>query len=229
LLTLAIDTASNRGLVGLVEDDALLAERTWTVTTTYSLELLAEIDAVLGAAGVSREALDGIAVNAGPGGYGSLRVGVATAQGLALGLDVPLAGVGRLEADAARHVWSGGERGPVVVAVHQAGAAGIAWAAYGSAPSPLEALREISAPRLGSIEECVAAAPSGALWCGDVSAELRAALAGAGERWTEAPLEENMRRALDLVRLARSHEAFGDPADVDVRYLRPPSITRPRA
>lgn len=220
---LVIDTASNRGLVGLVEGDALLAEHAWTVGSTYSLELLAETTALLAAAGVALEALTGIVVNVGPGGYGSLRVGVATAQGLALGLEVPLAGVGRLEADAARHI----EGGTPVVAVHSAGAAGLAWAAYEGARGP----REISAPRLSSIDECVAAAPAGALWCGDVTQELRDALDASGAaagRWTEAAPEQNMRRALDLARLAREHRAYRDPADVDVLYLRPPSITRAR-
>ena len=35
-------------------------------------------------------------------------------------------------------------------------------------------------------------------------------------------------RAAAVVRLARGHAAYGDPALVDVIYLRPPSITRPR-
>jgi hypothetical protein len=33
------------------------------------------------------------------------------------------------------------------------------------------------------------------------------------------------RTATDLVRLARLHNAYGDPTLVDVVYLRPPSIT----
>jgi tRNA threonylcarbamoyl adenosine modification protein YeaZ len=214
---LVIDTASNRGLIGLVEGDTLLAERAWALKTTYSMELLAEVTALLTAAGVPRQALTGLVVNVGPGGYGSLRVGVATAQGLALGFDIPLAGVGRLEADAARHI----EGGLPVVAVHNAGASGLAWAAYQGA-------RELAAPRLGTIEECVAEAPAGALWCGDIPAELRDALREASARWTEAPAEQNMRRALDIARLASQHQAYRDPADVDVLYLRPPSITRPR-
>jgi tRNA threonylcarbamoyl adenosine modification protein YeaZ len=223
---LVIDTASNRGLVGLVEGDALLAERAWTVTTTYSMELLAEVTALLAATGVALEELTGIVVDVGPGGYGSLRVGVATAQGLALGLEVPLAGVARLEADAVRHL----EGGAPVVAVHSAGAAGLAWAAYEQLAGA-EGVREISEPRLSSIAECIAAAPAAAVWCGDITEELRAAFdaSGAGGgRWTETPPEQNMRRALDLARLAREHGAYRDPAYVDVLYLRPPSITRAR-
>jgi len=36
------------------------------------------------------------------------------------------------------------------------------------------------------------------------------------------------RAAADLIRLARLHDAYGDPALVDVVYLRPPPITKPK-
>ena len=57
-------------------------------------------------------------------------------------------------------------------------------------------------------------------------AALVAAAAGGDE---EAPPESNRRSAADLVRLARLHDAYTDPAEVDVVYLRPPPITAPRA
>lgn len=256
MLTLVIDTASSVGTVGVVEGDALVVERRWEVTTTYSLELLAVVEAVLAEAGVERTAIEGVVVCVGPGAYGGLRAGVATAQGLALGLDVPLAGVQRLEADAVAHLapHPGGrdtrDASRVVVAVHHAGSAGIAWAAYAPASEPDGAPREVRAPRLGTAEECAGAAPQGARWCGELTEELRAALdargadAGGAAGWTEAVITATMQlsnsrtltepvvrataRSLDMVRLARAHDAFGDPAGVDVYYLRPPSITPPR-
>ena len=85
----------------------------------------------------------------------------------------------------------------------------------------------LEAPRLDELDACLSAAPSGARWCGELSEELLAALPGI--EGTAAPPSENVRRAADLVRLARLHEAYGDPALVDVVYLRPPSITRAAA
>jgi tRNA threonylcarbamoyladenosine biosynthesis protein TsaB len=229
VLTLAVDTATSRGVVGLVDDDILVRGRTWDLATTYSLELLPAIEAVLAEAGVGGTALEAIVIDIGPGGYGALRAGVATAQGLALGLDIPLAGVPRLEADAVPHL---GGAAPVV-AVHDAGSSGVAWAVYeaGSWPSGLP--QELRPPRLSAIEECVEAAPPSALWCGELNDSLRAALDARENGWTEAPAPTKMHpedapRALDLVRLARARQAFGDPAAVDVLYLRPPAITRPR-
>ena len=216
---LALDTASTDAVLGVVDGDAVLAERRWTVDTNYSRELLAGIDAVLRDAAVSRDDLAAIVVDAGPGGYGGLRSGVATAQGLAFALDVPLAGVSRLELAAFPHL----DRARPVVAVHDAGGNRVAWAAYLAAAGAPAVLVE---PRLESIDDCVRDAPAGALWCGEVTAELAAARDAARTGDADVAPDDNVRRAADLVRLARLHEAYGDPALVDVVYLRPPPITR---
>ncbi|MCY3655249.1 MAG: tRNA (adenosine(37)-N6)-threonylcarbamoyltransferase complex dimerization subunit type 1 TsaB [Chloroflexi bacterium] len=216
---LAIDTASAEATLGVVTGEAVTAERRWTVETNYSRELLAGIDAVLRDAGVMRDDLAAVAVDAGPGGYGGLRSGVATAQGLAFALDLPLAGVSRLELAALPHL---DEERPVV-AVHAAGGNRVAWAAYLATAAAPEIMVE---PRLEAIEDCVERAPVGALWCGEVTAELASARDAAREGDADVAPADNVRRAADLVRLARLHEAFGDAGLVDVVYLRPPPITR---
>jgi tRNA threonylcarbamoyladenosine biosynthesis protein TsaB len=55
-------------------------------------------DAVLAEAGWERSSLDRIAVGIGPGSFTGLRVGIAFAQGIGLGLDRPVVGVGSLAA-----------------------------------------------------------------------------------------------------------------------------------
>ena len=125
-IDLGIDTAADDASLALLRGDEVIAQHAWHVDSTMSKELLAHLDALLVEAGVTRQQIASIAVTNGPGTYGAVRTGLATAQGLALALDVPLAGIGRFEADAALHL----EPGRVVVATHDTGRAGIAWAAY---------------------------------------------------------------------------------------------------
>ena len=222
-IDLGIDTASPEVSVAALRGKRVLAERRWTVESTLSKELLAGIDAVLREAAVERRAIASIAVVTGPGGYTGLRTGVATAQGLALALDIALAGVSRLEADAFPHL--AGDR--AVVAVHDLGRGRVAWAAYAAGDHAPVTLDE---PRGDSFRECARLAPPAALWCGELPDELRRARQEADRRGdADAATGEQGRRASDVVRLARLRHAYADPAGVDVVYLRPPPVTTPGA
>ncbi len=219
---LGIDTASDDASLALVsEDGRVVAERAWRVTSTVSRELLGQVDALLREAGVDRAQVHRVAVDVGPGQYGALRAGIATAQGLALALDVPLAGIPRLEADAARLAAPAGS---VVVAVHDVGRA-VAWGAYEMDGEGLP--REVVPSSMTTHAEAAAAAPRPAKWVGELTEALAAARDAEGRTGDTIAAEPATSRAVALVRLARAREAFGDPGQVDALYLRPPSITRP--
>jgi tRNA threonylcarbamoyl adenosine modification protein YeaZ len=96
---LAIDTSGTNALVALgATDGAVLAERRWVAGYRHGEELLTQIDGMLAAAGVALAGLSGIVVGTGPGAFTGLRVGLATAKGLAHGLGIPIAGVATSEA-----------------------------------------------------------------------------------------------------------------------------------
>jgi tRNA threonylcarbamoyl adenosine modification protein YeaZ len=96
---LAIDTSGTNALVALGEaDGTLLAERRWVAGYRHGEELLRQIDEMLTSTGVALVDLSGIVVGTGPGAFTGLRVGLATAKGLAHGLGTPIAGVATSEA-----------------------------------------------------------------------------------------------------------------------------------
>ena len=219
---LGIDTAADNASLALLEGDRIIAEHAWHVETTMSLELLEALDGMLARAGVTRQEIARIAVCTGPGQYGGLRTGIATAQGLALGLGMPLAGVGRLEADAWPHLVKGG---PVVIAIHDAGPEALAWAGY--ALGEAEGLPSVYAePHIARPADVIRDAPQPSIWVGELTEALREVrdIASRGGD-TDARAEA---RAAHLVRIARARNLFGDPEAVDAVYLRPPSITPPR-
>lgn len=100
---LAIETATPVQSVALAEDDRLLAELSYEAKGQRGGLLLPAVDQVLKKAGVAARDLDAVAVSVGPGSFTGLRVGLATAKGLALGTGAALVGVPTLEALAERY------------------------------------------------------------------------------------------------------------------------------
>ena len=96
MLTLAFDTATDAATAALVDDEEVLGER-----TTRAIRLLEDADALLRQAGAHQRDLDRLAVGVGPGSFTGVRLGLATARGLALALELPVAGVSTLDALAA--------------------------------------------------------------------------------------------------------------------------------
>jgi len=96
MLILAFDTATEVATSALVFDGEVLGER-----TSRAVTVLEDVDALLRQAGAQTRELEGIAVGIGPGSFTGVRIGLATARGLALALGVPVAGVSTLDALAA--------------------------------------------------------------------------------------------------------------------------------
>lgn len=91
-LALALDCAVSGLGVAVVRDGACLASLR-EEGRDQAARLLPAVASVLRDAGVSRHELSLIAVTIGPGSFTGVRVGLAAARGLAVGLGVPLAGL----------------------------------------------------------------------------------------------------------------------------------------
>ena len=96
MLTSAFDTATDVATAALVRDGEVLGER-----VSRAVTVLADADELLRDAGIAPADLDRLVVGIGPGSFTGVRIGLATARGLALALDLPVAGVSTLDALAA--------------------------------------------------------------------------------------------------------------------------------
>jgi tRNA threonylcarbamoyladenosine biosynthesis protein TsaB len=94
---LAIETATSAQSVALFEEDRLLADISYEATAHKGGLLLPAVDRLLKQAGLAAKDLGAVAVSVGPGSFTGLRVGLATAKGLALGTGAMLVGVPTLE------------------------------------------------------------------------------------------------------------------------------------
>jgi tRNA threonylcarbamoyladenosine biosynthesis protein TsaB len=111
---LALSTSTPRGSAALVRDGEVLATVVYVDLQGHAERIFEAIDAVLAQAGETRGAIDALACDVGPGSFTGVRVGVASAKGIALGLGLPLVGVVSLEAMAAA-AFAAGEAGALDV------------------------------------------------------------------------------------------------------------------
>lgn len=102
MIVLGLDTSTRATVVGLLLDgDSLLQARDdpeGEERPGHATRLLPLADALLSEAGLVWGDVERIAVGVGPGTFTGLRIGVATARGLAQSLDVDLLGVSSLRA-----------------------------------------------------------------------------------------------------------------------------------
>lgn len=90
---IALDSSGLVASVAVVEDELLVAEYTIQYKKTHSQTLLPMLNEVRNMVELDLEQVDAIAVAAGPGSFTGLRIGSATAKGLALATGKPIVAV----------------------------------------------------------------------------------------------------------------------------------------
>ena len=98
MLTLAIDTATKVCTVALCREQELLAEYTINMGMTHSEGLLPQLEQLLERTGIQKQDIELLAVSMGPGSFTGLRIGLATAEGMAYAWQCCLHGVDTLKA-----------------------------------------------------------------------------------------------------------------------------------
>ncbi|MCX8020951.1 MAG: tRNA (adenosine(37)-N6)-threonylcarbamoyltransferase complex dimerization subunit type 1 TsaB [Chitinophagaceae bacterium] len=96
-LILNIDTALDRAIISLSDQQNILCFSINERQKDHSAWLHPAIQNLLKSAGAQINQLAAVAVNAGPGSYTGLRVGMAAAKGICYALNIPLITVSNLE------------------------------------------------------------------------------------------------------------------------------------
>jgi tRNA threonylcarbamoyladenosine biosynthesis protein TsaB len=215
------DTATPAMSVAATRGDDVLLERLSLPAAgerpAHARELLGAVEEAAGAAG-GWDAVEAIAVGIGPGSFTGLRIGVATARGLAQGLEKPIAPVGSLAAlsrgvgergarDARPHLAViDARRGQVFAALYEPDGE-VLWPPLVAAPAELgERLAELPSPPVAA---------------GDGSVRFRHELEAAGAEVLADGDERHLIRAREICALA-GEGGRSEPAEVEPIYLRPP-------
>jgi len=138
-LVLGLTTATPRGSVALLQGGRLVASCLYEDEMRHAERLFDTIDQVLADARLARHCLTAIACDVGPGSFTGVRVGVASAKGMALALGLPLVPVQSLETMAMAAFHAVGREVRQVVCVIDAKRQENFYAAY---DRQLEACRE---------------------------------------------------------------------------------------
>ena len=107
MVILALDTTTRPGSCALVRDGHVLREEPGDAALEQAGQLPGDLAALLARESISLRDIDLVAVATGPGSFTGLRVGIATMQGLAMGIGAPLIGVSAL--DALAHLATSGQ------------------------------------------------------------------------------------------------------------------------
>ncbi len=161
-LILALETATSVLSVALLRGEQLIDDQR-AGPGSAAKTLLPAVDTLLERAGVRLEELDAFAVSIGPGSFTGLRVGIATAKGLAFGMEGCVVGVSTLAA-LARSAPPGSAGDTTVVPMLDARRGEVYAAAY-SGPGLAGELRSPCAARATS-------SPARAAGSGDAGAAL---------------------------------------------------------
>ena len=95
---IGIDSSGLVASVAIVEDETLVAEYTVEHKKTHSTTLMPMLDEIVKMSELNLQEIDAIAIAAGPGSFTGLRIGSATAKGLAYSLNKPIVPVPTLAA-----------------------------------------------------------------------------------------------------------------------------------
>ena len=220
-MELAIDTSTDSCSIGLSQQGEMIAELTWHSGQSHTVELVPNVVSLLNQNKTSPQSLTAVFVAKGPGSFNGLRVGISTAKGLALALNIPLVGISTLEVEAYPFAFT---RLPLCP-IHNAGRGEIATALYQQADD----WHCLAEEHITTVDALCQQIKRKTLFCGEIppsvierlqqKLDTRAIIPDAAARLRHA----TSLTALGWQRLNRGN--IDNPATLQPLYLRQPPIT----
>lgn len=211
-MLVAIDTSTTFTGVALYDETGVLGESVWHSGRDHTVQLLPQLDLLLQHVQRTRNDIAAVGVALGPGSWSGLRVGMSTAKGLSLARDLPLIGIGTLDALAYQHQRAGVHVYPII----RLGRDRFATASFRAD----KAWQRTGDPRNVTLDEICNEVGEQTLFCGDLDGGVTATL---HERLGELALfptpADNLRRPGFLAEMAWQRFQQGD---VDDRALLEP-------
>lgn len=97
MLVLGLDTSSEIGAAGLINEQGILGEINLHLIHKHSERTLSNLDYLFKESGHSIKELDGIGVTVGPGSFTGIRIGLSTVKSFAQVLEIPVIGLSALD------------------------------------------------------------------------------------------------------------------------------------
>lgn len=217
---LAIDSSSKTATVALVDESGLIGE--FSINhLRHSVILMPMMDELLKMAEVKKEEITHIAVCEGPGSFTGLRIGAATAKGLAQSFDVPIVGVSSLDALAYNVGEFKGIICPIIDALR-----GNVYTAFYKGGSELNRLKDVSLEEVGVVMDIVKGYGEEVLFVGDGTIAYKDTLKSALPDAFFASLINNISRASSVGMMALKKISKGEICtylDFKPYYIRKPA------
>lgn len=216
---LVIDTSGPVCGVAVLADGKVLCEYTAQNRNTHSANLMPMTEAALTSAGLCLQELDAIATVTGPGSFTGVRIGVATAKGLAHGAGIPCIAVDALEALST----SAGMFDGIVCPIQDARAGQV----YGAAFRDGERLLQNVPLKLEEYLEKIRPLGGSFLFLGDGTPVHKESIRKSlGEKAVFAPPHLNYLRPSAAGVIAAKHGETTDYLKLQATYLRPPNAQK---
>ena len=216
---LVIDTSGPVCGAAVMDEDRVYSEFTAQNKNTHSASLMPMIEAALNAAGTEISGLDAVAAVTGPGSFTGVRIGVATAKGLAHGAGLPCIPVDALEALAA----SAGDFDGIICPIQDARAGQV----YGAAFRKEDRLTGDAPMKLEDYLDTVEKLGERFLFIGDGAPVHRKAITERmGEKAVFAPAYRGYLRPSAAGSIALSKGVSTDYLGLQATYLRPPNAQK---